>query len=103
MGSSHGVGRTVFHCFIVVSFNVGFHELEVNDIAVFSRENVVLEIFTCLDIILIGVCPVQLHFLAFVGYGIDPILIPALRYEITIVIISAKNLSDDYICHLPPR
>ena len=58
-----------------------------------QHERVILEILRSLDVILVGICPIQLHFLTTIRNGIGIVLIATFRDKIATLIITAKEFS----------
>ena len=56
-----------------------------------NNKGVVFEVFTGLDIVLILIRPVQLHFLALIGNSVHAFLVPSLGNEIAILIIAIEE------------
>ena len=56
-----------------------------------NNKGVVFEVFTGLDIVLILIRPVQLHFLALIGDGIDAFLIATFGNEVSVFVVTAKK------------
>ena len=85
---------------VVVLFGVGFGEFEGDGrpgvgFFVLGRraefETIVAVGFGGLDIVLIGVRPMEFHLLAFVGNGVGVFLVAAQREEIAVLVIAAEE------------
>ena len=80
--------------FFVVRLGVRLDEFEMDSLAIRQLERVVAQKFAGLDVVLVGVGPMQFHFLAFVGNGIDAGLVAAQRQKIAAGIIAAEEIGE---------
>ena len=60
--------------------------------AIGQLEGVVAKIFRRFDVVLVGVRPVELYFLTFIGDCIDAFLVPAQREKIAFVVIATEEV-----------
>ena len=76
---------------IVVLLSGSLTQGKLAEFIAIDSKTVVAEILGRLDIILVGIGPIQFHLLALVGYGIYILLVAALGDEISTIVIAAKE------------
>ena len=76
---------------IVVLLSGSLTQGKLAEFIAIDSKTVVAEILGRLDIILVGIGPIQFHLLALVRYGIYVLLVTALRDKVSTIIIAAKE------------
>ena len=84
--------ETLLVCLVVIAFGLGIDELESDGFTIRRFEGVIGKILAGFYVVLVGIRPVQLDFLALIGNGIRTILVAALGYKITVVIVAGEEV-----------
>ena len=62
-----------------------------NEFAIVCLKGIILQILRSFDVVLVVICPVEFHLLAFVRDGIDIFLVTAQRDEVSRLVIALKE------------
>ena len=77
--------------FIVISLGLGIDELEMCSPSVTDFKRIIAKVFGGLNVVLIGVRPMELDFLAFVRDSVNAFFVPAKTEEIPFVVIAPEE------------